>query len=253
MIGVTITVVPIASVTPLTAVKTQPRLPLTMTRFVKSRAAQLFLSLVIATSFMIAAILIAPSLYYAVFPADTEPVVTLEEGTPLGGSFAEKSQENQQAEATRVLPPQDATLPEGTWLIVPRIGIRTQLDPNLSTDEALAKGVWMAPEYGAPGDLTQPVILAAHRFGWKWWWQSDYWKYHSFYLLPELQPGDFVEVIDDQRKYTYEIYAGEEGEDITDYSADMILYTCKFLNSPVRHFRYARIIDVSKDTQALAT
>jgi hypothetical protein len=94
------------------------------------------------------------------------------------------------------------------------------------------------------------MILAAHRFGWEWWWQSDYWKYNSFYLLPDTEPGDIVEIIDDQRKWTYEIYGGGEGDSILDYDADMILYTCKFLNSPVRHFRYARLVDPTADTQS---
>lgn len=108
----------------------------------------------------------------------------------------------------------------------------------------------MAPDYGKPGDeYNLPIILAAHRFGWDWWWQTDYWKYHSFYNLPELEPGDMVEIIADQRKWIYEIYAGEQGEEITDYEANLILYTCKFLNSPLRHFRYARLINLDQNTQ----
>ncbi len=191
-----------------------------------------------------------PYLYYSFAPADTEPVKTFEAGTPLGGAFAEGPQASPVTQAPeRTLPPQDLNLPEGEWVIIPKIGVRTQLQATEDPDEALKTGVWMVPDYGRPGDLEKPVILAAHRFGWQWWWQSDYWKYHSFYLLPDLQPGDIVETIVDQRKYTYEIYAGEEGEEISDYQADMILYTCKYLNSPRRHFRYARLVDLNVDTQ----
>ncbi len=198
-------------------------------------------------SVAVAVIMFVPQVYYRVFPADTTPVQATETGTPRGGSFDSGAQVETQEKI--VLPPQDTSLPEGTWVVIPRIGVRTQIDSSLTADEALAKGVWMAPEYGSAGDKTKPVILAAHRYGWKWWWKSDYWKYNSFYLLPDLQPGDMVELIHDQRKYYYEIYAGEEGEEISDYSADMILYTCKLLNSPIRHFRYARLVDMAKDTQ----
>jgi hypothetical protein len=113
---------------------------------------------------------------------------------------------------------------------------------TLDENEALDKGVWLVPDFGRPGDTTQPIIAAAHRFGWDWWWKTDYWKYNSFYLLTETEPGDRIEIIYDQRKWVYEIYAGEEGELITDYDADLILYTCKYLNSPIRYFRYAKLI-----------
>lgn len=216
---------------------------------VSTRLIQAGLFGVIGLAIVITLVLVTPALYYRVFPAEVRPVESSQTGTPLGGDFTQGTQAEPSA-TPRPLPPQDSTLPEGTWLIVPRIGIRTQ--PLLTEDpeEALLEGVWQVPGYGEAGDTTRPMILAAHRYGWQWWWKTDYWKYHSFYLLPDLEPGDIVEIISDQRKYYYEIYAGEEGEDITDYSADLILYTCKFLNSPLRHFRYARLVDMTKDTQA---
>src|SRR3989344_2222073 len=125
------------------------------------------------------AVFLGPDLYYYFFPADTKPVIAVEQGTPLGGNFAEGTQAkpvvtpqpsstaSASAKPLRVLPPQDNSLPTGTWVIIPRIGVRSQLDPSLTADEALANGVWMAPDYGLPGDLTKPVILAAHRYGWQ--------------------------------------------------------------------------------------
>ncbi len=206
-----------------------------------------FLILLAIVSFLMATVLIIPDVYYRIFPADIEPVIALESGTPLGGDFSQGSQVEKKVE----LPARNENLPKGNWLIIPRIGVRTQLQSSQDPAEALKQGVWMAPDYGQPGgDNDLPIILAAHRFGWEWWWQTDYWKYHSFYQLPDLELGDIVEVISDQRKWTYEIYAGEQGETITDYEADLILYTCKFLNSPLRYFRYARWIDLSRDTQS---
>ena len=197
-------------------------------------------------SIAILLLLFVPAAYYTLFPLDPIPVKTDEAGTPQGGSFTTPQTI---AKKERSLPPYDATLPEGNWLIIPRIGVQTELLESAKPDESLAKGVWRVPDFGLPGDTTKPMILAAHRFGYKWWWNSSYWRYHSFYLLPTLQPGDLVEVISNKRKYTYEIYAGEQGEQITDYNADLILYTCKFLQSPIRHFRYARLIDPTTNTQ----
>lgn len=197
---------------------------------------------------VMAVVMFVPDLYYRFFPADIQPIAANSEGTPLGGDFADGSQgrDNNQP----VLPPQNPALPSGDWIVIPRIGVRTKLQATEKAEEALAEGAWRAPDYGKPGDASLPIIVAGHRFGWQWWWQSDYWKYNSFYQLPELEPGDLVEIISDQRKWVYEVYAGEQGEKITDYEADLILYTCKFLNSPVRHFRYARLVDLSQNTQS---
>lgn len=192
--------------------------------------------------FVLLTVLFAPSVYYSLFPADPVPVKAETSGTPLGGKFASGSARVVSQVPT---PDYDANLPEGTWLIIPKIGVNTQIIDTASSDEALNKGVWRVTDFGTPTDLSKPMILAAHRYGWKAWWSNgnQYWRYHSFYLLPDLVPGDIVEVISDHRKYTYEVYAGEQGEDITDYNADLILYTCKFLDSPLRFFRYARLVD----------
>lgn len=209
----------------------------------------LFLSLIAVVSLLVAAVVFVPAAYYLIFPADVLEIVPQEQGTPLGGAFDEPILEK--PEEKLYAPPKDKTLPEGDWLIIPRIGVRTELRKTQNPDEALQQGVWHVPDFGVPGDRTQPMILAAHRYGWQWWWKSDYWKYNSFYLLPDTEPGDIIEVISDQRKWIYEIYAGEEGEQITDYNADLILYTCKYLQSPLRHFRYARLIDPTANTQGL--
>jgi hypothetical protein len=196
-----------------------------------------------STSFALLLVLFAPVIYFRFFAHEVVPVQTTETGTVLGGDFSPKPEEQKPAIQQ---PPREEGLPEGNWIVIPRIGVRTEILESEDPEESLIKGVWRAPEFGAVGDTKQPLILAAHRYGYNWWWKGEYWKYHSFYLLPDLQPGDLVEVISDKRKYLYEIYSGEEGIDISDYEANLILYTCKFLNSDVRHFRYARLIDPSK-------
>ncbi len=223
------------------------------------RAVHAVLSTVIAASILVCAVIFIPSIYYMFFPADVLEIEAPEAGTAFGGSFKQPAPAaatdaaiilaSPEPTKTPYIPPQDTTLPEGNWISIPRIGVYTKLRDTQDPEEALVHGVWWVPDFGVPGDTEIPMIVAAHRFGWQWWWQSDYWKYNSFYLLPDTQPGDRVEVISDQRKWVYEIYAGEEGEEILDYTADLILYTCKYLQSPVRHFRYARLIDPTTNTQ----
>ncbi len=203
---------------------------------------QVIFSVMMALSFTILILLFAPVVYFRFFSHEVVPVQTEQVGTPLGGEFAEPVQNERRIE----LPPRNENLPEGNWLTIPRIGVRTEVLESEVAEESLVKGVWRVPDFATPGDFSQPMILAAHRYGYNWWWKGEYWKYNSFYLLPDLEPGDLVEVISDKRKYVYEIYAGEEGTEITDYNADLILYTCKFLTSDIRHFRYARLIDPSK-------
>lgn len=199
--------------------------------------------LLIAGGVIIALTYVIPDLYFKIVPAD---VIRLGE---VKGSQNEPPTETQATPTptpTPYIPPIDPDLPAGQWLTIPEIGVKTQPKATEDPEVALKDGVWIAPEYGQIGQPGMPIIMAAHRFGWKWWWQSDYWKLNSFYNLPETKPGTIVELIADQRKWTYLIYGGEEGDAITDYGADLILYTCKFLNSPIRHIRYARLIDPTR-------
>jgi hypothetical protein len=218
--------------------------------------ANYFLGTLMLSASALLIIFYGPSLYYAVFPSKvaqppTELAAIVADNFKVTAEeeILEKIREFQQAEIIesdskieRYLPPVNTNLPEGDWVSIPLIGVYSQLQKTESAEEALETGIWWVPDFGEPGQLNKPMIVSGHRYGWQWWWQSDYWKYHSFYKLPELQPGDRVEIISEQRKWIYEIYAGEEGAEINDYQADLILYTCKFLNSPVRIFRYAKLI-----------
>lgn len=231
--------------TKLTSVSKNPtKITSTLATVPKAALTALFL----AISIGLFALFVVPVVYYQFFSKDPVPIAASTSGTPLGGDFKDGAAKTPERRVP--LPAYDESLPEGNWLIIPRIGVHTPILESAEPEESLKQGVWRVPDFGVPGDESKPMILAAHRFGYKWWWQSQYWRYHSFYLLPELEPGDRVEVISGKRKYVYEIYAGEEGEDISDYYADLILYTCKYLNAPLRHFRYARLIDPAKDSQA---
>lgn len=158
------------------------------------------------------------------------------------------SQENQvlETESEFVLPEKDLTLPIEPTIRIPSIGVETTIleSPIEEYETALRQGVWIVPDFGVPVEQGPPVILVAHRFGYLSWTQA-YREKNSFYKLPELENGDIVEIIWDQRKFVYEIYLGEDGTEISHYSTDLILYTCRFLESDIRIFRYARLIKPS--------
>jgi sortase (surface protein transpeptidase) len=142
-------------------------------------------------------------------------------------------------------PPLDLTLPTANWISVPSIGVNTEIQEASVNDyeSALKKGVWRVTDFGTPDLSDGPIILAAHRFGYLDW--TDLYRHeNSFYNLPKVMVGDVIEIDWKQRKYTYKIYATDKGTQITDYSADLILYTCETLVGPERIFVYAHLVQV---------
>lgn len=243
---------------PIAKPQKKARLPIQSPKSLRKRRMSHFLyqgvlSLVILIAIVAGITWLVPKIYFKLVSYDPVVIESEEIRSPLGGDFSQ-GVDNRQTEPAveeekKYLPPVDESLPEGDWIVIPRIGVRSLLKATVNYEEALKTGVWLDPEFGRPGNDEFPMIVAGHRFGWKWWWKTDYWKYNSFYLLPDTEPGDLIEIISEKRKWIYEIYAGEEGEQISDYQANLILYTCKYLNSPIRHFRYARLLDPTKDSQ----
>jgi sortase (surface protein transpeptidase) len=139
----------------------------------------------------------------------------------------------------------DPKLPLEPRIKIPSIRIDTVINEATpdNYEVALRKGVWRVSDFGTPDVREKPVILAAHRFGYLAW-SIPYRLRNSFYSLPKLKVGATVEIVWSQRKYIYEVYAQGKGEEITDYSADLILYTCESLSSPVRIFEYARLLEI---------
>ena len=142
-------------------------------------------------------------------------------------------------------PGYDPKLPAENRLKIISAGIDTPIrEATIDNSEgALKKGVWRVSDFGTPYSREKPVILAAHRYGYLAW-SIPYRLKNSFYNLPKLKVGDTVEIVWRQRKYMYEVYAESKGDEITDYSASLILYTCESLNSPVRIFKYARLLEI---------
>jgi sortase (surface protein transpeptidase) len=141
------------------------------------------------------------------------------------------------------LPPVNENLPAGEWLEIPSVGVKTQIGEAAFAEyeKVLKKGVWRVPELGSPLAQDQPMVLVAHRYGYLAWTDS-YRRQNSFYNLPKLKPGDEIRVNWEQRTFVYRVTKVEEGEDIKDYSGDLVLYTCKFLVSPLKYFVYADLV-----------
>jgi sortase (surface protein transpeptidase) len=174
---------------------------------------------------------LAPNTSFALENILRKPVTSFEDSLVASG------------EKTIYQPEQDLSLPLENRLIIEKIGLDTEIleEPVERHEEAFRKGVWRVPDFGTAYNRELPMILAAHRFGYLAW-TNQYRRQNSFFNLPDLVPGDRVEVIWDQRRYVYEIYDGEEGTEISQYTADLILYTCRFIESDVRIFRYARLV-----------
>ncbi|OGV96998.1 hypothetical protein A2W24_02645 [Microgenomates group bacterium RBG_16_45_19] len=146
---------------------------------------------------------------------------------------------------TAYQPEVNSSSPKENRLEIASLGVATPLieQPSDQYEAALRQGVWRVPDMGDPYNRGKPTILTAHRFGYLAW-SNQYRRENSFFNLPKLKVGDRLEVIWNQRRYGYKVYGEGEGEEITDYQADLILYTCKFLESPVRIFKYARLVEI---------
>jgi sortase (surface protein transpeptidase) len=139
----------------------------------------------------------------------------------------------------------DATLPTQNRLVIDAIGFDAPIGEEVAdnVEETLKQGAWRVGDFGTPYARKYPTILAAHRYGYLDW-SNQYRREHSFYNLPKLDKGDRVEIIWNQRNYVYEIFESAESEEITNYQADLILYTCKFLDSKTRIIKYAKLVEV---------
>lgn len=161
----------------------------------------------------------------------------------LSGGEVKKLTEATENSTVRNLPTFNPLLPKTNKLMIPSIGVDTDIEEATydNYEEALKKGVWRVSNFGEPDEFGAPIILAAHRYGYLAWTNTFRHK-SSFYNLPKLKVGDTVVIDWQQREYTYGVYKTETGKEITDYSADIILYTCESLSGEERVFVYAKLI-----------
>jgi len=207
---------------------------LSLARFLKKTA-----KILLVFGIILLVVAFAPGIIYSINPDATQRIAQLLRST------ARKEETNPAPQVSSYQPAFNSNLPEENRLIIPTVKIDTPIyEADWSNyEEALKKGVWRIPDFGTPYGRTSSTILAAHRYGYLKW-SIPYRLKNSFYNLPKTKVGDTVEIVWKQRKYVYEIYGQDEGEEITDYTADLILYTCESLSSPVRIFRYARLLEI---------
>lgn len=139
------------------------------------------------------------------------------------------------------LPDIDPSLPKDNGIIIDKIGVQGLVHEGTDWESILKEGIWRVPDFGTPENNDLPVILAAHRWGYLQW-SAAFRKLNSFYSLPKLAVGDTIKIIWGQRPYEYKVYSVETGTTITEYKANLILYTCQLWNSPQRFFVYANRI-----------
>ena len=208
---------------------------LTLSRFLQKTA-----KILLIVGLILAVIAFAPAILYSLNPEATQRI------SQLLRSTAEKEVATvPTVEEPAYQPAFNSNLPQENRLIIPSAKIDTTVNEAdwENYEVALKIGVWRVPDFGTPYGRSRPTIMAAHRYGYLKW-SIPYRLKNSFYNLPKAKVGDTVEIIWKQRKYVYEIYKEEEGEEITDYTAELILYTCESLNSPIRIFRYARLLEI---------
>jgi len=147
------------------------------------------------------------------------------------------------------LPDKDPSLTETNTLIIPKIGVKAKIITGKDPLKALDKGPWIVYDYANPeqnylGETTKSIIIASHRFGYSSW-TTEYRNKISFFNLPNTKIGDKVIIIWNQREYIYQIFKLDENKYIKDIDADLILYTCKYYNSPIRIFRFANLVSIN--------
>lgn len=184
------------------------------------------------------AIPISPYIWYRINPEavnkDVEKIVK--------EVVAQEEEIEEKIEDEILPPPFNPDLPQGYFVLVESVGINSPITASKDYHQALRKGSWIVSDYGTPENNSLPIILAAHRYGYASWGNEKRNRI-AYYNLPNTDIGDKVSIYWNQREYIYEIYGKEEGTYISDYTGDLILYTCKYYNSPVRIFRYANRVN----------
>ncbi len=200
---------------------------------VMNRIYVVFGFLLLTVAFILVAIPVWPYIWYRINPDETE-----KDTAKIVKEISAEQIEKKESSNLNRIPELNSSLPEGKFVIVPKISVESPISVSKDYNEGLKQGSWIVADYGTPENPELPIILAAHRFGYTSWSIEKRNKI-SYYNLPDTADGDEISIYWNQREYKYRIYKSEESTYISDYSADLILYTCKFFNSPVRIFRYA--------------
>jgi LPXTG-site transpeptidase (sortase) family protein len=189
-----------------------------------------------------------PQIYYGFFPTASANELNsltqaIDQDTDGFKEITNKYDEIEEEEQKDDRPTLDEKLTKQNTLKISRIGINAPIQQGRNSKKELQEGPWLVYGFGVPDTHLAPIIIASHRWG-ALGWNSAQRKSMSFLRLPEVKVGDTIQIIWEQRLYKYEIYKSTEDTKITDYDADLILYTCKlYWESPIRIFKYAKRIN----------
>jgi len=150
----------------------------------------------------------------------------------------------------KVAPVYDLGLPEGRWVMSEKIGLKAPIMTNSDSsntkevDAILDKGVYIYPEYSNIGWSGREVILAGHHYNMN---VSQTRSEQSFQNLDKLEVGDKIQIADDYKIWTYEIYKVEQSTEITEQNPDLMMYTCVYWwDAKLRLFVYGKIVEVTE-------
>lgn len=173
--------------------------------------------------------------------AETEPALSQMILTSL------PEQDKMATVSTKIKPKYNLNLPAGQWLQIESVGIDAQiatsddLNDKKTVNGLLDKGIYAYPDFSEYGSQTKPVILAGHHYN---MWTSVSKDTQSFQKLDQVQVGDIVTIVDNQKQWTYQIYKIEQATQISEDKADLIMYTCVFWwDSELRLFVYGQLIN----------
>ncbi len=184
----------------------------------------------------------SPSIWYRLNPGALEDEIAALTRPPFNPDTPVPAKPNTTLTDSPVIstePQFDASLPVGRYIEIPSIKVSTPIFESTNEREALSKGVWHLPNFGSPDfDLDMPTVLAAHRWG-SINLTQNFREQNLFYNLPLVNVGDLVIINWDQKQYKYKVTAKEESHYVSQLT-DLILITCKFVNSPDRIVVYAQ-------------
>jgi hypothetical protein len=146
----------------------------------------------------------------------------------------------------KIQPTYDLSAPEGRWFRTANAAINAEILTNGDladtkvVDDLMSRGAYLYPDYGEIGRIGRTVVLAGHHYN---MWVSPFESQKTFQNLDQVQVGDTIEIVDDYKVWTYEVYKVEEAETISEKTADLIAYTCVYWwDSKLRFFVYARLV-----------
>lgn len=113
-------------------------------------------------------------------------------------------------------------------LFIPSIGVDMEIGEHKSS---LDFGGWVQ----STSNDGIPNLIAVHRFGWNTLSAEEKIKL-TLYHVNKLEKGDVVYIIWDKQLYTYEVYDITTGTNNPQNNVDLVIYTCKFLDTKERSF-----------------